>query len=322
MAKHRVVVADHNFEDLSVEKNALKDIATVEVLDKQNDETARQQLAAADAVFVRMYDLDEEKIKQMEQCRVISRYGIGVDHIDVEAATRNGIYVANAPTYCIEEVTNHTIALLLGVSRRLKEYDNLMSRGDWKDADTFSRLPIHRLSDQTVGIVGFGKIGQQVAEQLSSFAEKILVADPSLSSDDLPPYNIEATTFDDLVRRVDYVTIHAPLTDETRDLFDEDVFASMKSTAYLINASRGPIVDTAALVDAIDANEIAGAALDVFPEEPPDETSTIRNHERILTTPHVAYYSEEADEERREQAIENVRAGIEGEEPPHALNEI
>lgn len=319
MSDHVVVVADHNFENLEMERRAFEGIARVEELDAAADETA--VLNRADAVLVRMRDLDADRIGQLDNCRVISRYGIGVDHIDVDAATEEGIFVANAPTYCIEEVSLHTIALLLNLARRVSEYDDLMAGGGWKSVDLFAESPIHRFSEQTVGVVGFGRIGRTVGEKLAALGGSVLAADPYLDPEDVADTDVELTEFDDLLGRADYVTVHSPLSEETRGLFDADAFAAMKDTAYLVNASRGPIVDTDALVDALDAGELAGAGVDVYPEEPPAADDPIRRHDRVVTTPHVAYYSEEADVERREQAIENVRAALDGERPPFALND-
>jgi len=149
----------------------------------------------------------------------------------------------------------------------------------------------------------------------------VVVSDPYLGPDDLADADAELVDFEELLDRADYVTVHSPLTDETRGLFDADAFAAMKDTAYLVNASRGPIVDTDALVDALDDGELAGAGIDVFPEEPPAPDDPVRGHDRIVATPHVAYYSEQADVERREQAIENVRAALDSERPPYAIND-
>jgi len=319
MSDYVVLVMDHNFETLETERRAFEGVARVEELDAATDETAA--LARADAVLVRMHDLDAEHIERLSNCRVISRYGIGVDHIDVDAATEKGIFVANAPTYCIEEVSLHTTALLLNLARRVSEYDDLMARGEWKSVDLFANSPIHRFSEETVGVVGFGNIGRTVGEKITALGGSVVVSDPYLGPDDLADADAELVDFEELLDRADYVTVHSPLTDETRGLFDADAFAAMKDTAYLVNASRGPIVDTDALVDALDDGELAGAGIDVFPEEPPAPDDPVRGHDRIVATPHVAYYSEQADVERREQAIENVRAALDSDRPPYAIND-
>lgn len=316
-----IVVTDHNFPDLSVERAELDDVGRVVVLDTEDEETSRRQLSRADAVFVRMHELDAETVATMENCRVIARYGIGVDHIDVEAATRHGIYVANAPTYCIEEVSLHTLALILNLARRIKEYDEHVADGRWKSTAVFDDLTIHRFTEGTVGVVGFGRIGRRVVDDLSALGADVLVADRGTTATDLADVDAEATSFDDLLVRSDYVTVHTPLTDETRGLFDADAFAAMPDGACLVNTSRGPIVDTDALLDAIDAGTLAGAGLDVYPDEPLPEDDPIRTHDRVITTPHVAYYSEESDRERREQAIRNVRAALRGDRPPYAVND-
>jgi len=328
MAEPTVIVTDHNFPDLSLEQELLERVAHVEELNMDDEDRMASQLSEARAVLVRMFDIDRDLIDKLDNCRVISRYGIGVDHISVEAATQKGIYVCNAPTYCTDEVSIHTVTLILNLHRHIKRYDSIMANGGWKsEPPTFSsergkyELPIRRHITQTVGVVGFGTLGQTVGEMLSKLGFCVIASDPYLSPDDMAEYDVELTSFDDLVTTADSITIHSPLTDDTHHLFDEDAFSKMKDTACIVNCARGPIVDEDALLAALSNGEIDGAALDVFEDEPPEKGNRLRDHDRIITTPHIAYYSEEADTERREQAIENVRAVLQGETPPYPINE-
>jgi D-3-phosphoglycerate dehydrogenase len=321
MTDHTVVVTDHDFEDLSIEREGLADVA--EVVELTNDvggsaADARETLAEADAVINLRYDLDAESVALLDDCQVISRYGIGVDNIATDAARERGIPVTNVPDYCLEEVSMHALSLWLALSRGLPTYDDAVAAGDW---DRSAAAPIHRLSTRTVGVVGYGAIGRAVGERAAALGADVLASDPFLSPADVADDPAELVSFETLLDRADFVTVHSPLTPDTRGLFDADAFSRMRDDAYFVNVARGPIVDTEALVAALDAGELAGAGLDVFPEEPPATTDPLRDHPDVVTTPHVAWYSEEANEERRQTVVDIVRTTLEGGEPYNVVNE-
>ena len=321
MTDHTVVVTDHDFEDLSIEREGLADVA--EVVELTNDvggsaADARETLAEADAVINLRYDLDAESVALLDDCQVISRYGIGVDNIATDAARERGIPVTNVPDYCLEEVSIHALSLWLALSRGLPTYDDAVAAGDW---DRSAAAPIHRLSTRTVGVVGYGAIGRAVGERAAALGADVLASDPFLSPADVANDPAELVSFETLLDCADFVTVHSPLTPDTRELFDADAFSKMRDDAYFVNVARGPIVDTEALVAALDAGELAGAGLDVFPEEPPATTDPLRDHPDVVTTPHVAWYSEEANEERRRTVVDIVRTTLEGGEPYNVVNE-
>ena len=321
MTDHTVVVTDHDFEDLSIEREGLADVA--EVVKLTNDvggsaADARETLAEADAVINLRYDLDAESVALLDDCQVISRYGIGVDNIATDAARERGIPVTNVPDYCLEEVSIHALSLWLALSRGLPTYDDAVAAGDW---DRSAAAPIHRLSTRTVGVVGYGAIGRAVGERAAALGADVLASDPFLSPADVANDPAELVSFETLLDCADFVTVHSPLTPDTRELFDADAFSKMRDDAYFVNVARGPIVDTEALVAALDAGELAGAGLDVFPEEPPATTDPLRDHPDVVTTPHVAWYSEEANEERRRTVVDIVRTTLEGGEPYNVVNE-
>lgn len=321
MTDHTVVVTDHDFEDLSIEREGLADVA--EVVELTNDvggsaADARETLAEADAVINLRYDLDAESVALLDDCQVISRYGIGVDNIATDAARERGIPVTNVPNYCLEEVSIHALSLWLALSRGLPTYDDAVAAGDW---DRSAAAPIHRLSTRTVGVVGYGAIGRAVGERAAALGADVLASDPFLSPADVANDPAELVSFETLLDCADFVTVHSPLTPDTRELFDADAFSKMRDDAYFVNVARGPIVDTEALVAALDAGELAGAGLDVFPEEPPATTDPLRDHPDVVTTPHVAWYSEEANEERRRTVVDIVRTTLEGGEPYNVVNE-
>jgi D-3-phosphoglycerate dehydrogenase len=321
MTDHTVVVTDHDFDDLSIEREGLADVA--EVVELTSDvggsaADARETLAEAAAVINLRYDLDAEDVAVLDDCQVISRYGIGVDNIATDAARERGIPVTNVPDYCLEEVSIHALSLWLALSRGLPTYDDAVAAGDW---DRSAAAPIHRLSTRTVGVVGYGAIGRAVGERAAALGADVLASDPFLSPADVADDPAELVSFETLLDRADFVTVHSPLTPETRGLFGADAFSTMRDDAYLVNVARGPIVDTEALVAALDAGELAGAGLDVFPEEPPATTDPLRDHPDVITTPHVAWYSEEANEERRRTVVDIVRTTLEGGEPYNVVNE-
>jgi D-3-phosphoglycerate dehydrogenase len=319
---HTVVVTDHDFEDLSVERSVLGDRAEiVELADDVGDtaDNAANTFAAADAVVNLRYEIDADDIEAMDDVRVIARYGIGVDNVDVDAAAARDIPVTNVPDYCLEEVSTHAIALLLSMARSVPRYDRSVARGEW---DRNVGTPIRRFSTQTVGVVGYGAIGREVGARAAALGADVLASDPFLSADDLADDPAELVAFEDLLERADFVTVHSPLTDDTRGLFDAEAFARMKDSARLVNVARGPIVDGDALLAALNAGEIAGAGLDVFPDEPPAADAPLRDHDRVVATPHVAWYSEEANEERRRTVAEIVASVLSGDEPRNVVNGV
>lgn len=320
MSRYTVVVTDHAFVDLSIEREGLGDVADVEVL-TEDEGQAREQLAEADAVINRSREMDAGMVGALSECRVIARYGIGVDNIAVDAAAERGIPVVNVPDYCIEEVATHAVALVLALARRLKGYDAAVADGAWtpnpEDVDPIE----YRLSSQTVGVVGYGAIGGAVGSRIAALGAEVIVADPYLEPEDVGD-EAALVPHEELLERSDYVSVHAPLTEQTRGLFDAAAFRRMKDTAYLVNVARGPVVDETALVAALETGEIAGAGLDVFEREPPASDSPLRGHPDVIATPHVAWYSEEADDERRRSVVDAVRVALGGERPPNVVNGV
>jgi D-3-phosphoglycerate dehydrogenase / 2-oxoglutarate reductase len=252
----------------------------------------------------------------MPKCRIIARYGIGVDTIDLEAATRAGIIVTNNPTYCIEEVAEHTMALVLACARKVALYDRLVRAGRW---EVPPGKPIMRLAGRTLGLVGFGNIARQVAVRAAAFGMRILFADPFVKEE---PFEIAArkVEFDELLRESDFVSVHPPLTRETRKMINDEALANMKPTAFLVNCSRGPVVDTEALVRALDAKRIAGCALDTVDPEPLPDSHALRGRDDVIITPHVAWYSEQALVGLQAGAPGEVRRVLTGEWPVNVVN--
>lgn len=327
MVERTVVVTDHDFGDLSIERTVLGE--SCEVLDLTHElRTTDSDAATADilrdaepdGVLNLRYELGPLAVEALADvgCRIIARYGIGVDNVATDAAVAGGIYVSNVPGYCDEEVATHAMSLILALARQLPAYNVSIATGEW---DREVGVPIHRLSEQTIGIVGFGAIGRTVSELATAFGAEVIASDPYLRPEDVREYDVDLVSFEVLLEQSEYITIHSPLTDDTRGLFDKGAFDRMKPEGYLVNVARGPIVRHDAIVQALDEGQIAGAALDVFPDEPPDATDPLRDHDRVLTTPHVAWYSEEANIERRRRATAAVRTALDGGRPDTVIND-
>src|SRR5512146_942362 len=261
--KTKVVLTDYVWESVDVERKILGD--AVELVPLQTKKPEEFTAEAADCVaLLNTYagPITADVMAKMPKCKIIARYGIGVDTIDLEAATRAGIIVTNNPTYCIEEVAEHTMALLLDSARKIAFYDRLVLAGTWAVPPG---KPLFRLVGRTLGLVGFGNIARQVAVRAAAFGMKILYADPFVKDGQFsePGKKVELA---DLYKESDFISVHPPLTPQTRGMINDDAFSKMKPGAVLINCSRGPVVDTAALVRALDAKKIAGRA--VVPTDP------------------------------------------------------
>jgi D-3-phosphoglycerate dehydrogenase / 2-oxoglutarate reductase len=316
-AKAKVVLTDYVWESLDVEKKTLEGLADLVPLQTKKPEEFLAQAEDCDALLnTYAGPITAEVMARMGKCRIIARYGIGVDTIDLDAATRAGIIVTNNPTYCIEEVAEHTMALLLACARKVAVYDRLVRDGRW---ELPPGKPMFRLSGQTLGLIGFGNIARQVAVRAAAFGMRVLFADPFVQDAqfDIPGKKM---ALHDLLGESDFVSLHPPLIPETRKLINDDALSHMKSTAFLINCSRGPIVDTDALVRALDAKKIAGCVLDTTDPEPLPDPHPLRGRDNVIITPHVAWYSEQALVGLQSGAPNEVRRVLSGEWPVNVVN--
>ena len=317
MAKAKVVLTDYVWESLDVEDEILGALADIVPLQITDPEAFFPEATDCDALL-NTYGgpITAEVMAKMPTCKIIARYGIGVDTIDLEAATAAGIIVTNNPTYCVEEVAEHTLAMLLTSARKIAFYDRLVRSGRW---EVPPGKPMFRMAGATVGLVGFGNIARRVAKGAAGLDMRVLYSDPFVEQGqfDAPGDKVE---FEDLLRQSDYLCVHAPLTPQTRGMLSTDAFAEMKNSAVVVNCSRGPIIDTAALIQALDDGQIAGCALDTTDPEPLPEDHTLRNRENVIVNPHAAWYSEQAMEGLQRGAPNEVRRVLEGEWPVNVVN--
>ncbi|MBI4206490.1 MAG: C-terminal binding protein [Betaproteobacteria bacterium] len=316
-AKAKVVLTDYVWESLDVEKKTLEGLAELVPLQTKKPDEFLAQAADCDALLnTYAGPITADVMAQMPKCRIIARYGIGVDTIDLEAATQAGIIVTNNPTYCIEEVAEHAMALLLASARKVAFYDRQVRAGRW---EVPPGKPLYRIAGRSLGLVGFGNIARQVAVRAASFGMRILFADPFIDEGrfDAPGKKMELR---DMLREADFVSLHPPLTAQTRKMIGDEAFSQMKPTAVLINCARGPIVDTEALVRALDAKKIAGCALDTTDPEPLPDPHPLRGRENVILNPHVAWYSEQALVGLQAGAPNEVRRVLTGEWPVNVVN--
>lgn len=320
MSQFKVVITDFTRPDNEWEEAVLResglDIELVRLNTRSPDESI-EHVADADALLVQFAQINREVIKHLERCQVISRYGIGVDMIDLEAAGEHGIPVCNVPDFCIDEVSFHTIAFLLCLNRHISYHDRNVRAGKW-----FSDLwgPPARLQGQVLGLVGLGNIGQAVARKAQGLRLRVLAYDPYVAQEKAGEMDVELVTLEDLLRCSDYVSLHCPLTEETHHMIGQAQLELMKPSAFIINMARGPVVDQQALYQALVDQTIKGAALDVFEQEPPPSDEPLFQLGNVIFTPHVSAWSAESSAQLRRDAARNVLAVLKGEAPRSVVN--
>ena len=312
-----VAVADFPFPTLDPAREVLSRIgAELRLATEPTPEAILRVATDADALLVTYAKITAEMIETLTRCRIISRFGIGVDNVDLRAATSAGIVVTKVPDYCIDEVSDHTLALLLALARKIPFANAQVHAGRWEMPAV---VPIHRLRGRVLGLAGFGKIPQLVAPKAKSFGLRVVAHDPYVSAETFTRAGVEAVDFAQLLELSDFVSVHTPLLPETRGLFGADAFRQMKPTAYLINTARGPIVDELALARALDAGHLAGAALDVMTQEPP-VSSPLVGRANVILTPHTSFYSEESLVDLQVKAAEEVTRVLTGQAPRNPVN--
>ena len=315
--KLKVVVTDYIEDNLDWEAEQLA-AAGIEFaayqLKFKSEEEILEKIQDADCILVNMVKMDESILSKLEKCRLLIRHGIGYDNVDVAACTKQGIQFAYQPDYCKEDVAEHAIALIFACARKVLWSREILDRssasGQW---DFTGLFPIYRMDGKTLGIVGVGRIGSRVYRKLKNFGVRILGCDPYLSEKRMAEMDsIEWVSRETLFRTSDYITIHTPLTDETRHLVNAESLGWMKPTAYLVNTSRGQMVDADALKEALVEKRIAGAAIDVYDVEPPPQSHPLFGLDNVILTPHIAWASEEASWEIRKNILDDILAFAQG----------
>jgi len=315
MKQFTVVVTDAVSPSLDIERSVLGAVgAHLMTLQATREDELLEAVEDADGLLVCYAPVTQRVIERASRCRVIARYGIGVDNVDLQAAAARGIVVTNVPDYCIEEVSDHALALILACARRVVHLDRLVHTGRWDPKDA---LPIRRLHGQVLGLVG--KIPRRVAAKAAGVGLLPVTFDPFVDAATCAAHGAKKVDLSTLLTEADFVSVHAPLTAQTRGLIGDAQLRRMKPTAFLINTARGPVVREAALVKALQAGWIAGAALDVVETEPLPPTHPLMTLPQVLLTPHVAFYSQESMQELQRKAAEEVARVLTGHAPHYAV---
>jgi D-3-phosphoglycerate dehydrogenase / 2-oxoglutarate reductase len=320
-AKPKVVVTDYAFPDLSTEQQILT-AAGCDVLGRQcKTETDLIDLCEdADAVITQFARVNAPVINAMARARVIVRYGIGVDNVDLDAARARNIPVCNIPDYCIDEVADHTLAFILATTRQVVPHTVHLRAGKWGLTGPLTAM--RTLRDLTVGVVGFGRIGRAVVKRLVAFQSTVRVFDPIVPSGEMEKFGARASSFDELLAAADVLTLHCPSTPQTRKLMNGDSFAKLKPGAILINIGRGDLVDTPALTAALESGHVSAAALDVFDPEPIPAGHPILQMPNVILSPHIASASPAAVKKLRETAAHLAVQAVRGQPLPTIVNGV
>lgn len=289
----KVMITDVSFPDISLERAELQSIdASLVRLNCKTANDVIQQCREADALLVQYAPITSEVLNSLTRLKAIGRYGIGVDMIDVPTATQKNVAVCNVPGYCVEEVATHALAIILHWARRLSTYQQDVRNQRWNLVEVDDSHRIHRLHGQTLGLVGAGRIAQKLATMANALGLNVIYHDPYIHGN--PLEIMRSVSLEELIKTSDFISIHCPLTDETRGLFDEQGLHAMKPSAVLVNTARGAIVNSSALEKALCNGWIAGAGLDNLDPEPPNWNDALLRAPNLIVTPHVAFYSEES----------------------------
>lgn len=305
MARFTAVLIEHGYSSSDIERGIIT-AAGGEFIDASERplEDALRLCESAEGVMLRRIEVPAEMLARFRRCKILVRYGVGTDNVDITAATAQNIIVGHIPDYGMDEVSTHALGLLLACVRRLVETHNKMRGTDaW---DVHREQPLWRMAGRTLGLVGLGNIGRTVARKMAAWSVRLLATDPYVEPAIAAALGVTLMDFNTLCRESDYLTLHCPLLLETKHLINARTLALMKPGAILINTARGPLVETAALLGALDSGRLAQAALDVFEEEPLPKTSPLRSHPQVILTDHVAWYSEEAQAQLQRTAAEEL----------------
>ncbi|KKI89273.1 2-hydroxyacid dehydrogenase [Bacillus sp. SA1-12] len=319
MEKYKVAVTDYEYKNLQIEKEILEK-ANVELIIAQCD-TEDEVIAAckdADGLINQYAPITRKVIESLPNLKIISRYGVGVNTIDVEAATERGIMVTNVSDYCVDEVADHAFSLLLASARKIVQLNNAVKQDVW---DYKLGMPIYRLRGRVLGLVGFGKIPQNLAVKARAFGLELLIYDPYISDETADKYDARLVGLNELMQLSDFISVHAPLTKATEAMISDEQFSLAKPEAFIINTSRGRVIDEQALIRALEEGKIAGAALDVIEQEPINPANPLLKMDNVILNPHIAWYSEQSEVELRQKATQNAADALQGKRPKYLMND-
>ena len=315
-SEYRVVITDCDHGSIREEKEEFDRMGAELILAQVREEEELIRVGKEADGLINQYALLTRRVfENLPKCKVVARYGVGVDSIDLRAATDLGIIIANVPDYCIDEVASHAVAMILTLTRKTAFFDRKVKSSQW---DFRQGTPIHRIQGKTLGLIGCGKIGFEVAKRISAFGVMVMAFDPYIQR---TGEKIELTDLETVLRKSDFISIHCPLNDSTQHLIGEQEFQKMERKPLLINTSRGPIVNEKALIQALEEGRISGAGLDVLETEPPDSKNPMLKMENVIFSPHVGFYSEESISELKRRTARNVSDVLRGRWPGSVVNQ-
>jgi len=321
MSNYLVVVTDDRFGSYSEEKEVLGELdVELKIFNCATEDEVIDAVRGADGVLVNLAPVTENVIRAMDRCKVISRYGVGYDNVNIDVATERGIWVARVPDYSFEDVSDHALALLMGAVRKITYKDRRIREGGW---NIRKEQPIHRIKGRVLGLVGYGAIARTLHRKVSGLGLKgVLVYDPFVEEEEIAKQGAEKVSFERLLKDSDFISIHVPLTDETFHMFGKSEFKLMKGEAIVINTSRGPVIDEKALIEALEGGKIGYACLDVFETEPLPDNHPLKRLNNVILTDHTGYYSEESLVELKTKAAKNILEVLKGNKPIYPVNDV
>ena len=319
MSTYKVVITDYEFSTLAARgsctwvtrcrNHSMRNV----VLKKMS----LKLLKDADALINQYAPMSRKVIESLPNLKVVSRYGVGVNTIDVEAATENGVIVGNVTDYCMDEVSDHAFALLMACARKVVTLNQAVKNGNW---DYKVSVPIFRLPGRVLGLVGFGRIPQTLAKKAQAFGIKVISYDPFVPAEVASEFNVELVDLNELCAKSDFISVHAPLIEATRGMISDEQFDLMKKEAFIINTARGPVIDEKALIRALQAGKIGGVGLDVLEDEPIASDHPLLKMDNVILNPHAAWYSEESQLELKRKTAQNVVDVLSGYYPTYFFN--
>jgi D-3-phosphoglycerate dehydrogenase len=318
MAGPVIAFTENIFSNLDPAKAALARLnPTIRMAKSTSAEDILEVARDADAILVTYAKLTADLINQLTRCKAIGRFGLGVDNIDLPACKAKGIAVNYVPDYCIYEVSDHAMAMLLSLIRKIPLSNKVVQAGRWEMPVV---VPIRRIQGTVLGLLGFGNIPRLVAPKAKAFGMKVIAFDPYAKAELFTAAGVESVDFDTLLKTSDYISVHAPHTPQTRGMVNADAFAKMKKGAYVVNTARGPLIDEPALIAALDSGYLGGAALDVVTVEPLPKDSPLLGRDNVILTPHTGFYSIQALEELQSKCATDVASVLSGEKAVYPIS--
>jgi D-3-phosphoglycerate dehydrogenase / 2-oxoglutarate reductase len=314
--KFKVVITDCDHGSIEEEKREFGRIGAELILAQiKEEEDLIRVCKDADGLLNQYALLTRKVLEKLLKCKVIGRYGVGIDSVDLKAATDLGIIVSNVPDYCVDEVADQALSMILALIRKTVFFDQKVKSDQW---DFRQGRPIHRIKGKTLGLIGGGRIGLEVAKRISAFGARVITFDPYIQK---APEGIQLMDFDTVLKESDFISIHCPLNESTRHLLGENEFQKMEKKPLIINTSRGPIIDEMALIQALTKRQVSGAGLDVLEKEPPDLQNPLLKMENVIIAPHISFYSEESISELKRRTAENVSSVLLEKWPRSVVNQ-